>query len=81
MNCTIFFLQVMLQVLDYVVHILNAEIELIQHVVLFFSLFSMKLNLLNIGLATLLIFLQFCLLLRLNIPLEIIKNLGELSPK
>ena len=80
MNGSILLLQVMLQVFDYAVHVFNAEIELIKHVILFFSLLPVSLDLLDISFSALFIILDFFSVLGLDVALEVIKNLRELFP-
>ena len=70
----------MLQVFDYAVHVFNPEIELIKHVILFFSLFAVSLDLLDISFSALFIILDFFFVLGLDVALEVIKNLCELFP-
>lgn len=71
----------MLQVFDYAVHVFDAEIELIKHIILFFSLFPVSLDLLDISFSALFIILDFFSVLGLDVALEVIKNLRELFPQ
>lgn len=70
----------MLQVFHYAIHIFDAEIELIKHVVLFFSLSAVSIDLLDISFSPSFILFNFFSVLGLDVALEVIKNLCELFP-